>query len=131
MSEIDLESKFNLLLIRLRTNNEPKPFFAEDLLSCWGQQGDCEFDADNLLYLVIKVEKMGCWKNKLNPEAASHILYPWKDYIEGSRRFMQQQILKPRCSDPKHEHVRDKPYSFFRYCFCAASFVLVVNCSYC
>ena len=114
MSEMNPESMFDLLLIRLRSYNKLKPFFAEDICSFWGHQGDCEFNADNLMYLVIKLEMMGCWKNKLDPEGATNTLYPWRDYMEGSRRFMQQQILKPRCSDPNHEHVRDKPYSFFR-----------------
>ena len=111
---VDPECMLDLLLIRLRTNKPLKPFFAEDLVSFWGHQGNCDFNAENLLYLVIKSESMGCWKNKLDPEGATNTLYPWRDYIEGSRKFMAQQIMKPRCSDPTHEHLTDKPYSFFR-----------------
>ena len=117
MSDMDLESKHDLLLSRLRSFNPTKPFFAKDLLSFWGHQGDAEFNAENLKYLAIEVEKMGFWHNKLDPEVASGTKHPWREYLRGSERFLSQQTMKPRCSDRNHEHINDRPYSFFRWCY--------------
>ena len=63
---------------------------------------------------------MGYWHNRLDPDMAAGTKSPWRDYLRGSERFLSQQIMKPRCSDPMHEHVNDKPYSYYRWGFIAS-----------
>ena len=129
---MDPGSVHDLMLVRLRSFNATKPFYANDLLSFWAYQGGTEFNGENLKYLVIEVEKMGYWHNRLDPDMAAGTKSPWRDYLRGSERFLSQQIMKPRCSDPMHEHINDKPYSYYRcfnfpptisnYCFCCFEF---------
>ena len=55
------------LLTHIRDDED---YYATDLLSCWGYQGNCSFNQESSNQLAF-MESKGIWSNKVDPTEAS------------------------------------------------------------
>ena len=97
------------LLTRIRDADD---YYATDLLSGWGYQGNCGFNQESLKQLA-SLEGKGVWFNKVDSKEASKTPHPWSDYLMASEKFMRGEFANPISTDLQHFHINEAPRSFY------------------